>query len=73
MAIHGLGGDAYSRWEDEGNIWLRDFVPSQIPSARAMSSGHDSLIAFGKSVAGIEDFAADLLDILSNAMKNARS
>ena len=53
-------------------MWLRDFVPSQIPSARAMSLGHYSLIAFSKSVAGIEDFAADLLNRLDNATKNAR-
>ena len=27
-AVHGLGGDADSTWDNEGNIWLRDFEPS---------------------------------------------
>ena len=71
VAVLGLGDDAYDTWEDEINIWLRDFVPSQIPSARVMSFGHDSFIAFSKSVAGIEDLAADLLNRLNIATKNA--
>ena len=56
VAVHGLGGDAYDTWEDGINIWLQDFVPSQIPSARVMAFGCDSFIAFSKSVAGIEAF-----------------
>ena len=72
MAVHGLGGDAFDTWEDEINIWLRDFVPSQTPSARVTSFGHDSIIAFSKSVAGIEELAPDLVNRLNNAIKNAR-
>ena len=72
MAVHGLGGDAYSTWEDEGKIWLRDFVPSHIPRARVMSFGYDSRVAFTKSVAGVEDLAADLLNRIKDRRRTAQ-
>ena len=72
VAVHGLGGDAYRTWEDEGKIWLRDFVPSQIPSVRVMSFGYDSFTAFSKSVTGIEDFAADLLNRMKDERRTAQ-
>ncbi len=32
IAIHGLGGDAYRTWTHENEkLWLRDFLPLQIP------------------------------------------
>ena len=72
MAVHGLGGDAYGTWEDEGHLWLRGFVPSQIPSIRVISFSYDSLVAFSKSVAGIEDFAADLLNRRKDERRTAQ-
>ena len=69
VAVHGLGGDAFGTWEDEGKLWLQDFIPSQIPKVRIMSFGYNSLVAFSKSVAGIEDFAADLLNRLKEERK----
>ena len=72
MAVLGLGGDAYRTWEDEGNIWLRHFVPSQIPRVRVMSFGYDSFTAFSKSVAEIEDFAADLLNRMKDERRTAQ-
>jgi hypothetical protein len=61
IAVHGLQGDAYETWADGSKIWLRDFLPSQVPSARIMSYGYDSIVAFSKSISGIDEFAADLL------------
>ena len=66
VAVHGLGGDAYGTWSDVDRFWLRDFLPSQIPRARIMTYGYDSVVAFSKSTAGIEEFAKDLLTRLSN-------
>src|SRR5277367_3733735 len=35
VAVHGLGGDAYKTWTHEnGKLWLRDFLPDQLPGAR---------------------------------------
>ncbi|SLM40558.1 Tetratricopeptide-like helical domain [Lasallia pustulata] len=66
VAVHGLQGDAYMTWEhDNGSLWLRDFLPADIPFARIMTFGYDSTVAFSKSVAKIEDKALELLNRLS--------
>lgn len=66
VAVHGLQGDAHKTWEhDDGSLWLRDFLPADIPFARIMTFGYDSTVAFSKSVAKIEDKALELLNQLS--------
>ncbi len=66
VAVHGLQGDAYKTWKhDNGPLWLRDFLPADIPEARIMTFGYDSAVAFSKSVAKIEDKALELLNHLS--------
>jgi hypothetical protein len=62
IAIHRLGGDAYDTWiHENGKLWLRDFLPSQITEARILTYGYDSVVAFSKSSAEVDDFACDLL------------
>ena len=77
VAVHGLQGDAFKTWEDEnGSLWLRDFLPKELPSAHIMTFGYDSTVAFSKSVAEIEDKALDLLNRLGAeraVSKNAAS
>ena len=66
VAVHGLGGHPYDTWTEErsGKMWLRDFLPSQVPYTRIMSYGYDSQVAFSKSELELGDVAADLLDRL---------
>jgi predicted esterase len=64
IAVHGLGGDKYDTWKDDGKIWLREFLPAKVPNARIMTYGYNSVVAFSKSVTEIEDFAVDLLNRL---------
>jgi hypothetical protein len=65
IAVHGLGGDWEKTWvDDNGALWLRDFLPSQLPPARIMSYGYNSRTAFSKAVTDISDEAAMLLDRL---------
>ncbi|MCJ1309721.1 hypothetical protein MMC25_003381 [Agyrium rufum] len=71
VAVHGLQGDAYETWEhDNGSLWLRDFLPQDLPLARIMTFGYDSTVAFSKSVAKIEDKALGLLNRISSKRLN---
>ena len=69
VAVHGLNGHYEKTWsvlDEEGQDvnWLRDFLPEQIPNARVMSFGYNSLLQFSKSVADIYTFADQLLEAL---------
>ncbi len=65
VAVHGLQGDAYRTWKHQGGtLWLRDLLPGDVPSARIMTFGYDSTVAFSNSVGRIEDKALDLLNRL---------
>ena len=68
VAVHGLCGDPYGTWTEEtsGNLWLRDFLPSQVPNTCIMSYGYDSSVAFSKSEIELSDVAADLLNRLND-------
>lgn len=61
VAVHGLMGDPFETWTKDGKLWLRDFVPEQLPDARIFTFGYNSSVAFSSSVSGIDDFARDLL------------
>ena len=66
VAVHGLQGDAYKTWTHENHtLWLRDMLPAEVPSARIMTFGYESAVAFSNSVSGIRDKALDLLNRLS--------
>lgn len=40
VAVHGLQGD---RTHESDSLWLRDFLPTDIPNARIMTFGYDSV------------------------------
>ena len=63
MAVHGLGGDAFTTWTHPKSkaFWLKDFLPQQIPDARIMTFGYNAAAAFGQSTAEIIDHAKSLL------------
>src|ERR1700709_2784469 len=69
VAIHGLNGHWENTWrtttQNGGRVnWLREFLPQQVPRARVMSFGYDSVLQFSKSVADIGTFAEQLLEDL---------
>jgi pimeloyl-ACP methyl ester carboxylesterase len=67
VAVHGLGGSWDTTWTDENKkLWLRDFLPLDLPRARIMSYGYNAHTAFSKAVTDISDVAASLLDRLDN-------
>lgn len=43
VAIHGLDGHREETWmAQNGTLWLRDFLPSDLPKARILSYGYDA-------------------------------
>lgn len=69
VAVHGLNGHYLKTWEclnaaGEEIVWIRDFLPKQLPSARIMSYGYNSAVQFSKSIAGVGTFAEQLLEDL---------
>ncbi|KAH8647072.1 hypothetical protein BGZ60DRAFT_570501 [Tricladium varicosporioides] len=73
VAVHGLNGNARNTWTDPStnDLWLRDFLPKKLSKARVMSFGYDSRLAFSGSMAGLDDFALDLLDRLLAAHRSS--
>ena len=73
VAVHGLSGDWERTWTDEdGQLWLRDFLPSQLPNARIMSYGYNSETVFSKAITDIDDEAAMLLDWLDGERQSEK-
>ena len=71
VAVHGLGGDWERTWTDEnGKLWLRDFLPMQLPTARIMSYSYNSATVFSKADTDINDEAAMLLDRLNGERRS---
>ncbi|KAL4986457.1 hypothetical protein BDW68DRAFT_178771 [Aspergillus falconensis] len=69
VAIHGLNPKNKERhaertWESDGKIWLRDFLPNQLPQARIMLFGYNSNVSIQSSSAGIREQAQNLLSRL---------
>lgn len=69
-ALHGLNGHAFNTWATkEGQIWLRDLLPNDIPNARILTYGYNSKIS-SNSFAGIDDFVQDFLAVLRDKRKD---
>lgn len=67
VAIHGLNGNAYTTWQHEnGNLWLRDLLPSDLPGSRVFTYGYPSELFFSNSVATLRDYSRQLLVYLKN-------
>lgn len=64
VAVHGLGGHPYKTWTEGQKLWLRDFIPKDLPRARILTFGYNAGLAFTKSTSTIRDFAVQLLESL---------
>jgi hypothetical protein len=63
VAVHGLNGGPFTTWTHENEkIWLRDFLPTSLPTSRVFTFGYSSEIAFTRSRNALDDFARSLLN-----------
>ena len=63
VAVHGLGGGSYKTWTHKnGKLWLRDFLPADLPGARIFTYGYNSTFVFSRETGTLRDYARDLLE-----------
>ncbi|KAK4955188.1 hypothetical protein LTR10_007383 [Elasticomyces elasticus] len=64
VAITGLGGHALGsfRSKEGTSVWLRDFGPRDVPQARFITYGYDTVVAGSDSNQGIAELARMFLD-----------
>lgn len=68
VAVHGFNGHPYRSWtastKDEQKLWLRDFLPRELPGARIFSFGYPAERGPNLAKGDIETFARSLLSDL---------
>jgi hypothetical protein len=70
VAVHGLNfkntsDHARSTWTDNGQLWLKDFLPARLPKpARVMLFEYNASPAMGAAAIKIDDYTKNLLQWL---------
>lgn len=63
VAVHGITGDAYDTWtHDNGNFWLRDLVPKDLPGVRVFSYGYPAEVFCTFNTGNLDTYARSLLE-----------
>ena len=63
VAVHGITGDAYKTWTHEnGNLWLRDLIPKDLPGVRVFSYGYPAEVFCTFGVGTLDIYARSLLE-----------
>ena len=70
IAVHGLGGEAYKTWtHTNGTMWLRDFLPSDLPGARVFTYGYKADIFFSREKDSLRNLARSLLEAVRREIR----
>ncbi|KAL7619842.1 hypothetical protein AAE478_010387 [Parahypoxylon ruwenzoriense] len=74
VAVHGLDplnrhSHAKATWTADGKLWLRDFLPKQVPQARILLFGYNANVAFRSASAGVREQAENLLNQLERTRR----
>ncbi|OTB11225.1 hypothetical protein K445DRAFT_26789 [Daldinia sp. EC12] len=72
VAVHGLNpldkpSHAEATWTAGDKLWLKDFLPEKLPTARVLLFGYNSNVAFQTATAGVREQAENLLNRLEGA------
>ena len=64
IAVPGLGSHALGSFKSSGGfeVWLRDFLPRDIPSIRVLLYGYDTTLAGNESKSSIHDLSKSFLE-----------
>jgi hypothetical protein len=74
VAVHGLTGHPDKTWTapDSGTLWLRDFLPKDIPNARILTFRYNSSIASFTTRSSVSRIAEGLLGCLAEQRKQSQ-
>lgn len=65
VAVHGITGDAFDTWTDpNGKLWLRDFLPDDLPGVRIFSFGYAAEVVWSLGTGNIDAYSRSLLEAL---------
>ena len=62
--MSGVGGHAFGSWKSPASghkMWLRDFIPKDIPVIRTFIFGYDAALKDSTSTSSFSDYARQLL------------
>ncbi|KAK2023015.1 hypothetical protein LX32DRAFT_708969, partial [Colletotrichum zoysiae] len=64
IAVPGLGSHPLGSWKspDNDDVWLRDFLPRDVPDIRVLIYGYDTTLPGSRSKQSIEDLGGILLE-----------
>jgi len=68
--VSGVGGHAFGSWKSPASghkMWLRDFIPQDIPKIRTFIFGYDAALKDSTSTSSFSDYARQLLLAIHNA------
>lgn len=75
VAVVGLGTHAFGTFRSTSRgsheMWLRDFLPKDIPNTRVLLYGYPSAVPGGQSTEKVEDIASTFLNRLAILRKNS--
>lgn len=65
IAVTGVGGKPFMSWQHEsGAMWLRDFLPRDVPNVQIFTYGYPSQLEKSGSHARLLDYTTKFLDDL---------
>ena len=73
IAITGLAGHAFGSWAASPHMWLRDFLPEDLPRARILLYGYDSNLAGNQSKNILTDLSSNFVVKLHTMRNLSRS
>ncbi|KAM5342890.1 hypothetical protein ACJ41O_013856 [Fusarium nematophilum] len=64
IAVPGLGSHALGSWKspNSDDVWIRDFLPKDVPNIRVLLYGYDTVLPGSLSKQSIEDLGGALLE-----------
>ena len=73
IAVHGLGSEYPQTWTKDGKMWLKDFLPYDIPLARILAFVYPSEAFNDPDLVDFRDLAGSLLRCIVNDREGLHS